>query len=193
MEPLTVYNLSRNQNSVDDHRVVGTWILSPNVDCKNILATDYDCLSVSYVWQDHSGDWWRELSAEGGGPTGHAQPTDNHHQHGLLSSGKDQSFCMHAVECLVNCFKSGFSFSISYEICIYIQAVNSVVTALRDADLNLNPIVEKNIVKVPLPKWVNPDKNWYCNKAALSSLWSSMYLFLCLSGWPRSYERVWWR
>ena len=38
MEPLTVYNLSRNQNSVDDHRVVGTWVLSPNVDCKNILA-----------------------------------------------------------------------------------------------------------------------------------------------------------
>lgn len=32
------------------------------------------------------------------------------------------------------------------------QAVSSVVTTLRDADLNLNPIPEKNIIKVPLPK-----------------------------------------
>ena len=35
---------------------------------------------------------------------------------------------------------------------VHIQAVNSVVAALRDADLNLNPIPEKSIIKVPLPK-----------------------------------------
>ena len=28
------------------------------------------------------------------------------------------------------------------------------MAALRDADLNLNPIPEKNIIKVPIPKWV---------------------------------------
>ena len=33
-----------------------------------------------------------------------------------------------------------------------LQAVESVVGALRDAELNLNPIPEKNIIKVPIPK-----------------------------------------
>ena len=42
--------------------------------------------------------------------------------------------------------------------CIYIdlftpsQAIEAAVTALRSHTLNLNPIVDSNIIKIPIPK-----------------------------------------
>ena len=33
-----------------------------------------------------------------------------------------------------------------------LQAVDAVVAALKDTDLNLNPIPEKTTIKVPIPK-----------------------------------------
>ena len=35
---------------------------------------------------------------------------------------------------------------------MYFQAVNSTVNTLRNLDINLSPIPEKNAVKVPIPK-----------------------------------------
>jgi hypothetical protein len=34
------------------------------------------------------------------------------------------------------------------------QLAPAIATAIRDSGLNLNPSVEDNVVKVPLPKWV---------------------------------------
>ena len=33
-----------------------------------------------------------------------------------------------------------------------LQSINAVVSALRVSDLNLNPLVDKKLVKIPIPK-----------------------------------------